>query len=129
MIRSILRWFGYYKVDYGCSCGRHWMSIDGRIVAQTSGDHCYLPDEMVAEVVYHTIDHGKHWSNPRAYRPLMRDHTAPTHVEQLMEVKNHLRATRAYGLVGWVEEAIHFLEREAKLIPSKIASTDSRTRT
>lgn len=118
MLRWLLKNIGYYRVDYGFSCGRHWLSIDGRTVAQTSGDHCYLPDEMVHEVVYYTIDQGKRWSNPRAYLPLFKDHTAPTHVERLMNVKQFLIGMRASAYAKHVEEAIHFIERESKMEPS-----------
>jgi len=73
MIKRILRYFGYYKIDYGFSCGRHWMSIDGKVVAQTSGDDVYLHDEDVHKLVYYTIDKGKHWREPVDYEQLIRD--------------------------------------------------------
>lgn len=63
MFSWLLRKLGYYRVDYGFSCGRHWMSIDGHFIAQTPGD-IWLRDEDVHRVVYETIDHGKHWSVP-----------------------------------------------------------------
>ena len=64
IIGNILRKFGYYKCDYGCSCGRHWISIDGKTIAQTSGDDVWLRDEDVHKLGYICFDQGKHWDKP-----------------------------------------------------------------
>lgn len=64
MIRWLLRKFGYYKCDYGFACGRHWISIDTKVIAQTSGDDFYLPDETIHALGYTLFDHGKHWRTP-----------------------------------------------------------------
>lgn len=56
MIRKILKWFGYYQIDYGSSCGRHFLEIDGKIIAQTSGDDAYIIDEHakgIIDAVFH----------------------------------------------------------------------------
>lgn len=55
LIQLIFKRFGYYRIDYGFACGRHWMSIDGKVIAQTSGDDVYLPDEDVRRLVISTI--------------------------------------------------------------------------
>lgn len=60
-MRWLLRFFGYYKIDYGFSCGRHWMEIDGKIVAQTAGDDVWLRDEDVHALVVGTIGAGHGW--------------------------------------------------------------------
>lgn len=64
MIRWLLRFFGYYKCDYGFATGRHWVSIDGKVIAQTSGDDVWMRDEDVHAMGYYILDHGKHWSQP-----------------------------------------------------------------
>lgn len=63
MIRWLLRQFGFYKIDYGFATGRHWLQIDGHMIAQ-SGDEIWMRDEDVHRLVYTAIDHGKHWSKP-----------------------------------------------------------------
>jgi hypothetical protein len=50
MIRWILAKFGYYKIDYGFSCGRHFLILNGKVIAQTSGDDVWLDDESVVAV-------------------------------------------------------------------------------
>lgn len=64
MIRWILRKFGYYKIRYGFSCGRHWIEIDGKTMAQTPGDAIWLRDEDVQRIGYVAIDRGRHWTMP-----------------------------------------------------------------
>lgn len=44
--------------------GRHWMSIDGKIIVQNSGDDVWLRDEDVQRLVYVTVDHGEHFKKP-----------------------------------------------------------------
>ena len=53
-MRWLLRLFGYYKIEYGHACGRHWMSIDGKTIAQTPGD-IWLRDDDVRRLVVRTI--------------------------------------------------------------------------
>jgi hypothetical protein len=55
VMRRFLKLFGYYKIDYGFSCGRHWIEIDGKVVAQTPGDDVWLRDEDVAALVKGTL--------------------------------------------------------------------------
>ena len=64
-MRWFLRLFGYYKIDYGFSCGRHWISIDSVVIAQNPGD-LWLRDEDVHRLGYHLIDKGRHWTTPNA---------------------------------------------------------------
>lgn len=64
LIRCIFRKLGYLKVDYGFSCGRHWLCIDGKTIAQTSGDDIWLRDEDIHRLGFEIIDHGKHWDAP-----------------------------------------------------------------
>jgi hypothetical protein len=64
LVGCVLRRFGYLKCDYGFSCGRHWVEIDGRTVAQTSGDDCWMRDEDVHRLGYVCMDRGKHWDVP-----------------------------------------------------------------
>ena len=64
LVRRFLRRFGYLKVDYGCACGRHWVEIDGKVIAQSSGDDVWMRDEDVHRLGYAIIDHGKHWGAP-----------------------------------------------------------------
>lgn len=49
-MRKLLKWFGYYKIDYGFSCGRHWIEIDGKTIAQTPGDDVWLRNEDISEL-------------------------------------------------------------------------------
>lgn len=44
MISAILRLLGYVRIDYGFSCGRYWVEIDGKIIAQTAGDDLWMAD-------------------------------------------------------------------------------------
>ena len=61
---NILRKHGYLKCDYGFACGRHWVAIDGKVIAQTQGDDCWLRDEDVHRLGYVCLDKGKHWVKP-----------------------------------------------------------------
>ena len=64
VVVSFLRKRGYLKVDYGFACGRHWIEIDGKVIAQTGGDDVWLRDEDVHRIGYAILDHGKHWYEP-----------------------------------------------------------------
>lgn len=64
LVRRVLRSFGYFKIDYGFSCGRHWIEIDGYTVAQFSGVDCWLRDEDVHRFGYVCLDRGKYWEAP-----------------------------------------------------------------
>ena len=64
MIRAILRWFGYYKCDYGAHAGRRWLEIDGKMIAQTPDADIWLRQEDVHRLGYELFDHGKVWTNP-----------------------------------------------------------------
>lgn len=48
--KDVMRRAGYYEIDYGFSCGRHWISIDGKVIAQTEGDDIYLKDEDIRKI-------------------------------------------------------------------------------
>lgn len=63
MIRWLLWKFGYLKVDYGFSCGRHWIKIDGKVIAQTPGDDVWLRDEEITLLGRAVIPGcaAKHW--------------------------------------------------------------------
>jgi len=50
-MRWLLRKLGYLRVDYGFACGRHWMSIDGKVICQSGGDDFYMADHHVQELV------------------------------------------------------------------------------
>lgn len=50
LLTRVLAHFGYYKITYGFACGRHWMEINGKVVAQTAGDDVYLRDEDVRKL-------------------------------------------------------------------------------
>lgn len=63
MIRALLRRFGYYKINYGFACGRHWLEIDGKIIAQTDGDDVYMRDADVCDLVRGTIG-APEWADP-----------------------------------------------------------------
>ena len=65
LVQRFLRRYGYLKVDYGFSCGRHWLEIDGKMIAQTSGDDVWLRDEDIHRLGYAIIDHGKYWTDPK----------------------------------------------------------------
>lgn len=47
MIAKILRWFGYVSIDYGFACGRHWIEVDGKMIAQTHGDDFWMKDNDI----------------------------------------------------------------------------------
>lgn len=53
-----------YAIGYGFACGRHWMSINGKVIAQTSGDDCYLRDEDVERLVKATVRNCV-WNEPK----------------------------------------------------------------
>ncbi len=122
MIRWLLRKFGYFRIDYGFSCGRHWMSIDGKVIAQTAGDHVYLRDEDVHRLVYTAIDGGRYWSRPDAYMPFMEfgpngaamQANPKYHAERLMYVARLRRAEHPMDQTcNWLDDAVHFLEGKA----------------
>ena len=50
MLAKLLKMFGYYKIDYGYSCGRHWVEIDGNLVAQSRDANLWLPDDKAAVI-------------------------------------------------------------------------------
>lgn len=50
MIKAILRWFGYYKMDYGFATGRHWIEIDGKMIYQGNRADIWIPDETVRQL-------------------------------------------------------------------------------
>jgi len=54
-MRWFLKLFGFYKVEYGYACGRHWMSINDKVIAATDDDDFYMPDDLVKSLVIHTI--------------------------------------------------------------------------
>lgn len=39
-----------YKIRWGFSCGRHWIEINGNVIAQTDGDDLWLPDEQIKKI-------------------------------------------------------------------------------
>lgn len=63
--KNMLRSLGYLKCDYGFACGRHWVEIDGYVLAQVSGEACPLRDEDVHRIGYVCLDHGKYWDDPK----------------------------------------------------------------
>ena len=60
MLSHILRWFGYVSIDYGFSCGRHWVEIDGKMIAQTPGDALWMNDKDVRRLAIAVIE-GCEW--------------------------------------------------------------------
>jgi predicted amidohydrolase len=50
MHKSFANRLGYHTIDYGFSCGRHWVEIDGKVICQTEGDDLYLADADVAAI-------------------------------------------------------------------------------
>lgn len=60
----LMKKFGYVKVNYGFACGRHWIEIDGKIIAQTNGDDVWLRDEDIHRLGYALFDHGRYWDYP-----------------------------------------------------------------
>ena len=50
-IVKILKKHKFLKCDYGYACGRAWIEIDGKVIAQTSGDDCRLLDEDVGRII------------------------------------------------------------------------------
>ena len=63
-ISAIFRLFGYYRCDYGFSCGRAWVTIDGRTICQTPRDDLWMADEDVCDLAYVMFDRGKHMKEP-----------------------------------------------------------------
>ena len=63
MITKILRWFGFVAIDYGCSCGYHYVMIGGKTIAQTSGDDFWLEDERVRALAIALIPNCE-WKEP-----------------------------------------------------------------
>jgi hypothetical protein len=65
MFQKILRRLGYLKVDYGFSCGRHYIIIDGKTIAQTTGDDVQMFDEDVCTLGRAVIPGcTEHWGKP-----------------------------------------------------------------
>ena len=50
MTRWLLRKFGFVRINHGFACGRHWVSIDGKVLAQTAGDSVPLRDGDVVRI-------------------------------------------------------------------------------
>lgn len=38
------------KIDHGFSCGRHWISINGVMIAQTQGNDVWMRDADVCDL-------------------------------------------------------------------------------
>lgn len=53
------------EIDCGFSCGRHWISINGKVIAQTDGDDVWMKDEDVCDLA-RAIVPGCDWK--KAYR-------------------------------------------------------------
>jgi hypothetical protein len=49
-MKWLLKKFGFYQIEYGFACGRHWIEIDGKVIAQTLGDDIWMRDEDVAKM-------------------------------------------------------------------------------
>lgn len=43
------------NIDYGFSCGRHWISINDKVIAQTPGDDFCMPDEEIRKLAIAVI--------------------------------------------------------------------------
>ena len=39
------------KIDWGFSCGRHFITINDKVIAQTEGDDIWLKDEDVKRII------------------------------------------------------------------------------
>ena len=53
------------EVDYGFSCGRHWIKINGKVIAQTPGDDVWLRDEDIVKLGRAVIPGcAEHWQHP-----------------------------------------------------------------
>ncbi len=44
------------KIEYGLSCGRNWITINGVEISQTSGAPIYMKDEDVAKIIKKVCD-------------------------------------------------------------------------
>ena len=44
------------KMDYGLSCGRNWVTINGKEISQTGGADIYMKDEDVAKIIKTVCD-------------------------------------------------------------------------
>ena len=53
------------EIDYGFSCGRHWIRIGDIMIAQTQGDDVWMRDEDVCDLA-RAIVPGCDWE--KAYR-------------------------------------------------------------
>lgn len=49
-LADALRNLGYVKIRAGYSCGRHFIVIDGKVIAQTQGDDVWMRDEDVCDL-------------------------------------------------------------------------------
>lgn len=50
LAERVARKFGYYKIRWGFSCGRAWIEIGDKTIAQTLGDDLCLPDEQIRKI-------------------------------------------------------------------------------
>jgi hypothetical protein len=39
------------EINYGLSCGRNWIEIDGKMIYQADGADLYMKDEDVAKLI------------------------------------------------------------------------------
>ena len=81
IVRRFLRRYGYVKCDYGFACGRHWIEIDGHLVAQTGDAEAFAPDDVVHRIGWACLDLGAHWSKPDTpHGDIIREVVSPNSV-------------------------------------------------
>jgi hypothetical protein len=56
MIRKLLAIFGYHKVKWGYTCGRHWVEIDGFLILDSTVGHAWMRDDHVNLLQKHLED-------------------------------------------------------------------------
>lgn len=74
------------EVDYGFSCGRHWVRIGDAVITQTPGDTIWMRDEDVLKLGWMLFDHGQHWGKPEGdprYIGQYHDEYIQGHIVQL----------------------------------------------
>lgn len=69
VIRAILRRFGFVKIDHGAACGRHWVSIDGKMIYQATGADLWMPDDFTQALAI-VADPACEWELPFRWKAL-----------------------------------------------------------
>lgn len=66
-----------YTIDHGFACGRHWISIDGKVIAQTSGNDVFMRDEEISRLIDGVIRPSRSWRRETEFSNYSQTHGIP----------------------------------------------------